>query len=96
MQIILFRGRPGVGKTTPTNAFIKKHPYFLIRKDDLYDVASEVLTEHHARNKIAYDGLYTLLASNVMYSKSDFRLSVPARWRHTHHEKLVSSKQCCF
>jgi len=65
MQIILFRGRPGAGKSTLTDEFIKHYPGFLIRKDDLYDTASEVLTEHSDRNKIAYNGLYKLLESNT-------------------------------
>lgn len=70
MQIILFRGRPGVGKTTLTNEYIKHHPCFLIRKDDLYDIASEVLIKHSDRNKVAYNGLYKMLHTNAASSVS--------------------------
>jgi len=65
MQIILFRGRPGVGKTTLTNEYMRHYPCFLIRKDDLYDTAAKVVDEHTGRNQIAYSGLYKILESNL-------------------------------
>lgn len=65
MQIILFRGRPGVGKTTITNAYIQNRNCCLLRKDDLYDVSSEIVLEHSDRNRISYNGLYKILESNV-------------------------------
>jgi broad-specificity NMP kinase len=61
MKIILFRGRPGVGKTTISDAFTRDLNYFLLRKDDLYDISSQLLSDHNDRNKIAYKSLYKLL-----------------------------------
>jgi len=65
MKIILFRGRPGTGKTTLSNAFAKQIHFPVLRKDDMYDVTSEFVNEHGIRNKISYQTLYKILESNI-------------------------------
>ncbi|MFA6301319.1 MAG: AAA family ATPase [Candidatus Paceibacterota bacterium] len=65
MKIILFRGRPGVGKTTISNILSKKTGIPVLRKDDIYDVVSEFIESHQVRNKISYGSLYAILESNI-------------------------------
>ncbi len=65
MKLILFRGRPGTGKTTLSQAFAQRVNFPILRKDDVYDVTAEFITEHNARNKISYRALYKILESNT-------------------------------
>ena len=65
MKIILFRGRPGTGKTTLTHAFAEKSHFPVIRKDDIYDPVTEYVTEHSSRNKLSHTILYKILQSNI-------------------------------
>ncbi len=62
--VILFRGRPGVGKTTITNAFSEKIKSVVLRKDDIYDVTSKYIDDNTSRNKLSYSVLYKVLESN--------------------------------
>ncbi|MBI2121012.1 MAG: AAA family ATPase [Parcubacteria group bacterium] len=64
MKIILFRGRPGTGKTTLSNAFAKYVDFPVLRKDDVYDAAAEFVSEHDIRNKISHGVLYNILETN--------------------------------
>ncbi|MCX6756120.1 MAG: hypothetical protein NTX85_02165 [Candidatus Nomurabacteria bacterium] len=50
--VILFRGRPGVGKTTISNAFAIERGIPILRKDDIYDVTALYVNDHTTRNKI--------------------------------------------
>jgi|GEM_PF-824628 len=63
--IILFRGRPGVGKSTVSNAFAKERKLPIFRKDDIYDSAASYVEDHLVRNKISYDSLFKILESNI-------------------------------
>ncbi len=63
--IILFRGRPGVGKSTVSNAFAKERKLPILRKDDIYDSAATYVGDHVVRNKISYDSLFKILESNI-------------------------------
>ncbi len=63
--IILFRGRPGVGKSTVSNAFAKIENLPILRKDDIYDVAAAYVEDHGIRNKISYNSLFKILESNT-------------------------------
>lgn len=65
MKIILFRGRPGAGKTTVSNELAKKTSAPILRKDDIYDVAAQYVLEHQIRNKVSYGALYAILESNI-------------------------------
>ncbi len=65
MKIILFRGRPGTGKTTLTHAFAEKTHFSILRKDDIYDPVSEYVKEHSDRNKLSHGILYKILESNI-------------------------------
>jgi tRNA uridine 5-carbamoylmethylation protein Kti12 len=65
VQLILFRGRPGTGKTTLSSILSQQLKVPLLRKDDIYDVASTYVNDHSTRNKIAFDSLYQILLSNV-------------------------------
>ena len=63
--IILFRGRPGVGKSTVSNAFAKEQKLLILRKDDIYDSTSMHIEDHTVRNRISYDSLFKILESNI-------------------------------
>ncbi len=65
MKIILFRGRPGTGKTTLTHAFAEKSHFSILRKDDVYDPVSEYVKDHSDRNKLSHAILYKILESNI-------------------------------
>lgn len=65
MKIILFRGRPGAGKTTLSSILAKEINAPVLRKDDIYDVAAELLSTHQDCNKLSYNSLYQILASNT-------------------------------
>ncbi len=62
--VILFRGRPGVGKTTVSNIFAESRSLLILRKDDIYDVSSAYVNEHQTRNKISYDSMFKILETN--------------------------------
>jgi predicted kinase len=65
MKIILFRGRPGTGKTTLSSAFAKHTNFPILRKDDVYDSVVGFVNEHDIRNKISHRVLYNILESNL-------------------------------
>lgn len=65
MKIILFRGRPGAGKTTVSHAFAEITHFPVLRKDDFYDPASVFLKDHGERNRLSHDTLYKILESNA-------------------------------
>jgi tRNA uridine 5-carbamoylmethylation protein Kti12 len=64
MKLILFRGRPGTGKTSLSNLLSSRIHVPILRKDDIYDVISALEPEHHERNRITYKLLYTILDTN--------------------------------
>jgi hypothetical protein len=79
MRIILFRGRPGTGKTTLSTAFGYRENLPVLRKDDFYDAVSEFIAEHDARNRMSYRALYNVLASN---SKTDSTFILDYPFQH--------------
>jgi tRNA uridine 5-carbamoylmethylation protein Kti12 len=64
MKIILFRGRPGTGKTTLSHLFAEQTNFPILRKDDFYDPISLYVNEHRDRNKLCHEILYSVLESN--------------------------------
>lgn len=76
MKIILFRGRPGTGKTTLSNAFAKMCHFPIFRKDDIYDSLYLHLDEHDKRSKLSYEILYKILETNLN-NNSTFILDFP-------------------
>ena len=76
MKLILFRGRPGAGKTTVANSLSKETNMPILRKDDIYDVASEFIEDHQTKNKISYGSLYKILESNIQ-TEGTFILDYP-------------------
>ncbi|SFL00193.1 AAA domain-containing protein [Paenibacillus sp. 1_12] len=63
-DIILFRGRPGVGKTTISDLLSSQLNIPIIRKDDFYDVVASYNDIHDQRNKVSYGILFRILESN--------------------------------
>ena len=63
--IILFRGRPGVGKSAVSGAFAKEYRLAVLKKDDIYDSAATYIEDHGVRSKISYDSLFKILESNM-------------------------------
>lgn len=90
MKIILFRGRPGTGKTTLSDAFSLRTGFPVLRKDDIYDVVADFVHEHDMRNKISYGALWRILDTNA---KSDavFILDYPFQ----HSEDIEYIKTWC-
>jgi broad-specificity NMP kinase len=64
-EVILLRGRPGVGKTTISNRLSSELNVPIIRKDDFYDVIANYNEDHEQRNKVAYGILFRLLQTNA-------------------------------
>lgn len=73
MKLILFRGRPGVGKTLLSELLSKQLDIPVLRKDDIYDNIAFLNADHGLRNKAAHDVLYAIFKSNV-HSSSQFIL----------------------
>jgi predicted kinase len=104
MKIILFRGRPGVGKTTLSSAIALQHSFPVLRKDDLYQVSASKIDTHDARNDISYETIYKILEANAG-SDCTFILDCPFQypddlptlrtWCAIHHTKLVSILVTC-
>jgi len=68
--IILFRGRPGVGKSTISDEFSKERKLPILRKDDIYDSTASYIDDHVVRSKISYDSLFKILESNIFSGTS--------------------------
>ncbi|CAG7615565.1 AAA family ATPase [Paenibacillus allorhizosphaerae] len=64
-EVILLRGRPGVGKTTISDRLGPMLNVPIIRKDDFYDVISDYNDNHEQRNKVSYGILFRLLQTNA-------------------------------
>jgi adenylate kinase family enzyme len=64
MRIVLFRGRPGVGKTTLSTAIAEACGHPVLRKDDIYHMSAKRLDEHASRNDLSYETIYTILETN--------------------------------
>lgn len=64
MKVILFRGRPGTGKTTLSKLLAGCIHSMVLSKDDLYDAVAAIIPDHDLRNKAAHDALYRILKSN--------------------------------
>lgn len=104
MKIILFRGRPGSGKTTLTHAYATKTNLPIIRKDDLYDPIARFVPEQLNRNIISHDILYRILESNAHTDATfilDFGFQTPGdfaiikRWCSNHNVKMKSIVVTC-
>ncbi len=65
MKLILFRGRPGTGKTTLTHAFAEKTNFPILRKDDMHDSVAKYIPEHSDRSRASFAVLYKILESNL-------------------------------
>lgn len=63
-EVILFRGRPGVGKTLLSDRISALCNLPIIRKDDLYDMTASFLIDHEQRNKVSYGILFKILETN--------------------------------
>lgn len=63
-EVILLRGRPGVGKTTVSNSLQARLHVPIIRKDDIYDAVAGYNDSHELRNRMSYDILYNMLETN--------------------------------
>ncbi|MDF2658937.1 MAG: hypothetical protein K0Q94_1728 [Paenibacillus sp.] len=68
--VILFRGRPGVGKTSVSNRLSERLRYPIIRKDDIYDVLAGTVDGHDNRNRLCYGILYQMLDTNASNGSS--------------------------
>lgn len=88
--IILFRGRPGVGKSTVSNAFAKERKLLILRKDDIYDSAAAYLEDHATRNKISYASLFKILKSNIS-SRTSLILDYPFQ----RDEEVLNLREWC-
>lgn len=65
MKLILFRGRPGTGKTLLSGLLSAQLNLLVIRKDDIYDGLSTLTPDHQQRNSATHQILYALLKSNI-------------------------------
>lgn len=88
--IILFRGRPGVGKSTLSNALAKERKLPILRKDDIYDATTIYIEDHTIRNKISYDSLFKILESNIS-SGTSLILDYPFQ----RDEEIVNLQEWC-
>lgn len=88
--IILFRGRPGVGKSTISNAFAKGRKLPILRKDDIYDSAASYIEDHMIRNRISYDSLFKILESNIS-SETSLILDYPFQ----RDEEIINFQRWC-
>ncbi|TFZ63060.1 ATP-binding protein [Hymenobacter sp. UV11] len=64
MKLILFRGRPGTGKTTLSTALAAQTNYPLLSKDSIHDALANILLDQSQLGQIAYTCLYATLAAN--------------------------------
>ena len=79
MKVILFRGRPGVGKTTLSSIISKRHNIPVLRKDDIYHVSAKQIETHESRNDISYETIYKILEANAE-TKCTFILDCPFQY----------------
>lgn len=64
MKIVLFRGRPGAGKTAAAKALSERLHLPVLCKDDIYDKLAEWITTYEARSKATHEILYAILTTN--------------------------------
>ena len=64
-KLILFRGKPGVGKTTISNRVATELNMSVLRKDDIYDAVSVHIEEHAIRNQICEATIRNIIKSNL-------------------------------
>ena len=64
MNVILFRGMPGVGKTAITDSLALETGLLVLRKDDVYDNVAENLKSHELSNRVSYKFLYKFIETN--------------------------------
>jgi adenylate kinase family enzyme len=81
MQLILFRGRPGTGKTTMSDLLSAKINVPVIRKDDIYDLVAGLTESHELRNKISHNIIYSILKSNS-HNSSTLILDCPFQYEN--------------
>ena len=62
---ILFRGRPGVGKTAISTAYSESENLAILRKDDIYDSVFEHVESHENCNQVCQGVLFNVLKSNA-------------------------------
>jgi len=104
MEIILFRGRPGVGKSTLSKAFAKEKGLVLLSKDDLYDPLANRIADHSVKNVLSYQLLYQLLEANLSTDvclaldfpfQNDEDLAMIEAWSKKHKISLKSVLVTC-
>ncbi len=102
--VILFRGRPGVGKTTISNAFATEREIPILRKDDIYDISALYISDHKTRNKISYDSMFKILETNSLFNTQivlDFPFNKEGEiknlydWCNNHNMRLISALVIC-
>jgi len=64
-NVILLRGRAGVGKTTISNELAKSLRIAILRKDDIYDSIVDYIQDHDTRNKLCYQSMYQIMQTNL-------------------------------
>ncbi|MFD2584478.1 AAA family ATPase [Pedobacter vanadiisoli] len=90
MLLILFRGRPGTGKTTMSNLVSAKMSVPIIRKDDIYDQLVSLSGNHDLRNKITFNIIYSLVTSNI-HNSSTLIIDCPFQFE----EDITSFRAWC-
>ena len=65
-HIILFRGKPGVGKTTLSTAVATQLGIGLLHKDDIYDSLYDSVPDHQSRNAICETIIKKLLHKHIL------------------------------
>lgn len=103
-EVILFRGRPGVGKTTLSDRLSARLNLPILRKDDLYDEIARFNEVHEQRNQISYGILFKMLETNSVMN-GRFIVDFPfnreeelrkfALWLAEHHYGLKSILCVC-
>lgn len=64
-NIILFRGKPGVGKTTLSNSVAQSLNIAIIRKDDVYDSLASAISEHFDRNTLCTQIMKKMILTQI-------------------------------
>jgi adenylate kinase family enzyme len=65
-EVILLRGRPGVGKTTISDRLSAELNIPIFRKDDMYDIIAGYNDDHNQRNRMCYAILRQMLRTNAV------------------------------
>lgn len=64
-SIYFFRGKAATGKTTITDILSNKLNVSILRKDNIFDVISQYITDNSLNNCVTYDLLSKLIQINI-------------------------------